>query len=36
MPVNEQFSVYGKLGAARTKSELETLNAAQNMARSTS
>lgn len=34
LPVNEQFSVYGKLGAARTKSELETLNAAQNMSRS--
>jgi hypothetical protein len=34
LPVNEQFSVYGKLGAARTKSELEMLNAAQNMSRS--
>jgi len=34
LPVNEQFSVYGKLGATRTKSELETLNAAQNMSRS--
>ncbi|QOY94630.1 porin family protein [Massilia sp. UMI-21] len=33
-PVNEQVSVYGKLGAARTKSELETLNAVQNMSRS--
>ncbi|MFC0251614.1 outer membrane beta-barrel protein [Massilia consociata] len=30
LPVNEQFSVYGKLGAARNKSELVTLNAAQN------
>jgi len=29
LPVNEQFSVYGKLGAARTKSELELVNAAQ-------
>lgn len=34
LPVNEQFSVYGKLGATRVKSELETLNAAQNMSRS--
>lgn len=34
VPVNEQFSVYGKLGAARTKSELHTLNAVQNMSRS--
>lgn len=29
LPVNEQFSVYGKLGAARTKSELELINASQ-------
>lgn len=34
LPVNEQFSVYGKLGAARTKSELELINASQNMSRS--
>lgn len=34
MPVNEQFSLYTKLGAARTKSELEMLNAAQNMSHS--
>lgn len=34
LPVNEQFSVYGKLGAARTKSELEMINASQNMSRS--
>lgn len=29
LPVNEQFSLYGKLGAARTKSELTLVNAAQ-------
>ena len=34
MPVNEQVSLYGKLGVARNKSELETINAAQNMSRS--
>jgi opacity protein-like surface antigen len=34
MPVNEQFSVYGKLGAARNKSELVSVNAAQNMSHS--
>lgn len=30
MPINAQFSLYGKLGAAHNKSELVTLNAAQN------
>ncbi|NNG25059.1 outer membrane beta-barrel protein [Telluria aromaticivorans] len=30
MPVNEQFSVYGKLGAARNKSELVAINSSQN------
>lgn len=30
MPVNERFSVYGKLGLTRHKSELVALNAAQN------
>lgn len=34
MPVNEQFSLYGKLGVARNKSELVTLNAAQNRSES--
>lgn len=34
MPVNEQFSVYGKLGAARNKSELNMVNAAQSISRS--
>jgi hypothetical protein len=34
MPVNEQFSLYGKLGATRVKSELETLNVMQNISRS--
>ncbi|SFB73420.1 outer membrane beta-barrel protein [Massilia yuzhufengensis] len=34
MPVNEQFSVYTKLGAARNKSELVALNSAQNMSHS--
>jgi len=29
LPVNAQFSVYGKLGAARSKSELELVNAAR-------
>jgi OOP family OmpA-OmpF porin len=30
MPINEQVSVYGKLGAARNKNELEMLNASLN------
>lgn len=30
MPINAQFSLYGKLGAAHNKSELVTLNAGQN------
>jgi opacity protein-like surface antigen len=34
MPINEQVSLYGKLGVAHNKSELETINAAQNMSRS--
>jgi OOP family OmpA-OmpF porin len=34
LPVNEQFSVYGKLGAARNKSELHLVNAAASMSRS--
>lgn len=34
MPINEQVSLYTKLGVARTKNELETVNAAQNFSRS--
>lgn len=30
MPVNEQFSVYGKLGATRIKNELELVNASMS------
>jgi len=30
LPVSEQFSVYGKLGATRVKSELETINASMS------
>ncbi|MGH8854996.1 MAG: porin family protein [Telluria sp.] len=34
MPVNEQFSVYAKLGAAHNKSELVSVNATQNLSHS--
>ena len=34
MPVNERVSLYAKLGAARNKSELVAVNAAQNMSHS--
>lgn len=34
LPVNEQVSLYGKLGVARNKSELNTINAVENISRS--